>query len=129
MFDVFSNAIMTNQITRQSLLLSQLTAPESREQRVLTVLTAIAMKASSAHINMMIAAAVVFLLPLLASSLQFPGQRPMLASLTGAGGTAARRVVLSTLLSAPIVSTLAVNANAEAMKEQRKYQVSLLALK
>lgn len=128
MFDVFSNAIMTNQITRQSLADAS-TLLLAGEQRVLTVLTAIAMKASSAHINMMIAAAVVFLLPLLASSLQFPGQRPMLASLTGAGGTAARRVVLSTLLSAPIVSTLAVNANAEAMKEQRKYQVSLLALK
>ena len=48
----------------------------------------------------------------------------MLASSTGGG--AARRVVLSTLLSAPLVSTLAANANAET-KEQRKYQVSQVA--
>lgn len=69
---------------------------------------------------MMIASAVVFFLPLLASSLQFPGRRPLASSST-VGSAAARRVFLSTILSAPVVSTLAANA-AETAKEQRKYQ-------
>lgn len=48
----------------------------------------------------------------------------MLASSTGGSAAAARRVFLSTILSAPVVSTLAANA-AETAKEQRKYQVGL----